>query len=54
MLRAQGDLSEALESYRASMVIAERLAEAWERVAEAHFEEALAFVLDIVTMNGAH
>ena len=33
---------------------AEREAEAWEQVAESHFEETLAFVLDIVTMNGAH
>jgi len=32
---------------------AERLAEAWERVAEAHFEEALAFVLAAVTLDGA-
>jgi len=32
---------------------AERLAEAWERVAEDHFEEALAFVLAAVTLDGA-
>lgn len=32
---------------------AEREAEAWEQVAGAHFEQALAFVLDAVTMGGA-
>ena len=30
---------------------AEREAEAWERVAEAHFEDALAFVLRATTMD---
>jgi len=51
MRESESQIEQQLRSIRED---AEREAAVWERVAEDHLQEALAFVLDLVTAGGAH